>query len=339
MYLFFGANRSGEFFGYAKMIEPIDKEKAALHLSSKSASHGSSSGSGSGPGLGPSKQKAQSQPQRIKEEEEDRGHAGWDHFLSPSVPHMTSSSPGELSPREEVGDPEVSRGERKTDPARMRAVDQRSAPAAPRAQTHDPKAGQPSYFPPVPIAAVAGFEQEADRQQALGGSTRSQEMGDDGVLRKDTALTPAEKEAKETAHGDADEEQEFGPDSWGQAFNIQWIRVGSLSFNRTRHLRNPWNVDREVKVSRDGTEVEPSEWFGRKWPLLRSQWSACNSCRSGTNPRGCPCARRLDRRVHLLHRHLTNTVTPRSTDKYNLYLPSLVDIPLSLGPWSKLCLL
>ncbi|CAG8537103.1 30393_t:CDS:2, partial [Racocetra persica] len=26
---------------------------------------------------------------------------------------------------------------------------------------------------------------------------------------------------------------------------------------RTRHLRNPWNANREVKISRDGTEVEP----------------------------------------------------------------------------------
>ncbi|KIM28730.1 hypothetical protein M408DRAFT_307280 [Serendipita vermifera MAFF 305830] len=44
---------------------------------------------------------------------------------------------------------------------------------------------------------------------------------------------------------------------WGTPFKVKWIRTNPLSFQRTRHLRNPWNHDREIKVSRDGTEVEP----------------------------------------------------------------------------------
>jgi hypothetical protein len=40
-------------------------------------------------------------------------------------------------------------------------------------------------------------------------------------------------------------------------FKIEWIRVGDLSFSAIKHLRNPWNQDKEVKVSRDGTELEP----------------------------------------------------------------------------------
>lgn len=44
---------------------------------------------------------------------------------------------------------------------------------------------------------------------------------------------------------------------WGTPFKIQWIRTQRLPFSRTRHLRNPWNHEREVKVSRDGTELEP----------------------------------------------------------------------------------
>jgi len=47
-------------------------------------------------------------------------------------------------------------------------------------------------------------------------------------------------------------------DSWGHSFKIEWIRTERLPFHRTRHLRNPWNHGREVKVSRDGTELEPS---------------------------------------------------------------------------------
>lgn len=50
-------------------------------------------------------------------------------------------------------------------------------------------------------------------------------------------------------------------DPLAPAFRLQWLKVGPLSFSRTRHLRNPWNGDREVKVSRDGTEVEPGRYF------------------------------------------------------------------------------
>lgn len=46
--------------------------------------------------------------------------------------------------------------------------------------------------------------------------------------------------------------------TWGEPFRLQWVKTERLPFYRTRHLRNPWNHDREVKVSRDGTELEPS---------------------------------------------------------------------------------
>jgi hypothetical protein len=46
--------------------------------------------------------------------------------------------------------------------------------------------------------------------------------------------------------------------TWGEPFRLQWIKTERLPFYRTRHLRNPWNHDREIKVSRDGTELEPS---------------------------------------------------------------------------------
>lgn len=46
--------------------------------------------------------------------------------------------------------------------------------------------------------------------------------------------------------------------SWGDSFAVEWLSTERVPFHRTRHLRNPWNHDREVKVSRDGTELEPS---------------------------------------------------------------------------------
>lgn len=49
---------------------------------------------------------------------------------------------------------------------------------------------------------------------------------------------------------------------WGKPFRIEWISTARLPFYRTRGLRNPWNSNREVKIARDGTELEPS--VGRK---------------------------------------------------------------------------
>ena len=46
--------------------------------------------------------------------------------------------------------------------------------------------------------------------------------------------------------------------AWDLPFRIQWVRTDSLLFLHTRHLRNPWNHDHEVKVSRDGTKLEPT---------------------------------------------------------------------------------
>ena len=45
---------------------------------------------------------------------------------------------------------------------------------------------------------------------------------------------------------------------WGKPFQLEWLSTSRLPFYRTRGLRNPWNSNREVKIARDGTELEPS---------------------------------------------------------------------------------
>lgn len=46
--------------------------------------------------------------------------------------------------------------------------------------------------------------------------------------------------------------------NWGRQFAIEWLSTARLPFYRTRGLRNPWNANREVKIARDGTELEPT---------------------------------------------------------------------------------
>ena len=46
--------------------------------------------------------------------------------------------------------------------------------------------------------------------------------------------------------------------AFGKPFKIEWLSTNRLPFYRTRGLRNPWNANREVKIARDGTELETS---------------------------------------------------------------------------------
>ena len=46
------------------------------------------------------------------------------------------------------------------------------------------------------------------------------------------------------------------PQTFGKPFKIKWMSTDRLPFYRTRGLRNPWNANREVKIARDGTEIE-----------------------------------------------------------------------------------
>lgn len=47
--------------------------------------------------------------------------------------------------------------------------------------------------------------------------------------------------------------------NWTSPFRIQWLgdQTRRVHFSETRHLRNAMNSGREVKVARDGTEIEP----------------------------------------------------------------------------------
>ncbi|KAK3720819.1 hypothetical protein LTR37_003482 [Vermiconidia calcicola] len=57
-------------------------------------------------------------------------------------------------------------------------------------------------------------------------------------------------------------QSDYHQDTVGKPFDIEWLSTTRLPFHHTRGLRNPWNQNREVKIARDGTEVEPT--IGRR---------------------------------------------------------------------------
>ena len=77
------------------------------------------------------------------------------------------------------------------------------------------------------------------------------EATDDGILENDVAKEGYEEEDPAAA-----------TQSWGKPFRIEWLSTTKVPFYRTRGLRNSWNSNREVKIARDGTEVE--EAVGKK---------------------------------------------------------------------------
>lgn len=49
-----------------------------------------------------------------------------------------------------------------------------------------------------------------------------------------------------------------GTAHYGRNFRLKWLKLCELSFNKTRHLRNPYNDNLPVKISRDCQELEPA---------------------------------------------------------------------------------
>ncbi|CAG8582069.1 6787_t:CDS:10 [Funneliformis caledonium] len=85
---------------------------------------------------------------------------------------------------------------------------------------------------------------------------------DEAALAASSSRPSPNQDEKSRKKSQEEENEDLEDDAipsrnWGTTFRVEWIKVQKLPFIRTRHLRNPWNANREVKISRDGTEVEP----------------------------------------------------------------------------------
>ncbi|KAK7421059.1 hypothetical protein QQX98_002417 [Neonectria punicea] len=74
--------------------------------------------------------------------------------------------------------------------------------------------------------------------------------------------------------------EEGATKTWGKPFKLEWLSTTQLPFYRTRGIRNPWNSNREVKIARDGTEIEPS--VGRRLIELFNRVQSPGPATNGT---------------------------------------------------------
>ncbi|BEJ04844.1 hypothetical protein CcaverHIS641_0206610 [Cutaneotrichosporon cavernicola] len=268
VYLIFGANRSGEFFGYAKMTAP------SLHIRTAAMRPSFGSISSLAP-LSPAHEEQRgARPQLstpapiIREEGESprspvARSATDPYYRRKSTaflhPGQRASSPGPIEEEDELllpfshlevsAQPEDDEGMFRSESPEMFEEALRRASA----NTLDPNLLR-GRRESSRLSRLGRIEQSSSLQIPVGGGP---------VIRRESTMAPIVR--KETA--DPAKPDEGGADGLAAPFKLEWVKVAPLSFFRTRHLRNPWNGDREVKVSRDGTEVEPN--VGQ---LLINEW-------------------------------------------------------------------
>lgn len=105
----------------------------------------------------------------------------------------------------------------------------------------------------LPIAIPTDATEHAPRGKIIDDSARGTIFWE---AERDDSETESDMESESTsdnANGTEDETK-----AWGKPFKLEWLSTSRLPFFRTRGLRNPWNSNREVKIARDGTELEPS---------------------------------------------------------------------------------
>ncbi|GKT40007.1 zinc finger CCCH domain-containing protein [Colletotrichum spaethianum] len=80
------------------------------------------------------------------------------------------------------------------------------------------------------------------------------EDGDSGDEEEEQDVDQSDASSRKSGNQEVDGTTK----AWGKPFKLEWLSTARLPFYRTRGLRNPWNSNREVKIARDGTELEPS---------------------------------------------------------------------------------
>jgi hypothetical protein len=120
---------------------------------------------------------------------------------------------------------------------------------APKAQTVED--------PDLPKAIPTPASEFAPKGRIIDDSARGTIFWEAEPLESETLENVDEnEETRSNKSEDIDTEGE--PKAWGKPFTLEWISTSRLPFYRTRGLRNPWNSNREVKIARDGTELETS---------------------------------------------------------------------------------
>ncbi|KAF9261577.1 hypothetical protein L218DRAFT_1001634 [Marasmius fiardii PR-910] len=289
VYLIFGVNKSGEFYGYARMASAVKGE----HRVSWGPRADSASSVSTRSSLSPVAGRGSVQADTIYEEpaiptassnqfftdhlveESPQPFSGGPGTTSSSINFVTAAVEQRSAPAE-LKDPhrkitlqtpamkfslDHEKLEKTHRAASIPAIVQRDfqldEEAPVRAMKHPDKSSSEGSSPSPPAGGQKGIPDGVTDSEGKG---RGKQPEPRSVLLP--TLSPSQESPPPTpplrisprVSKDKDRERE---DTWGDSFKVDWVCTDRLPFYRTRHIRNPWNHDREIKVSRDGTELEP----------------------------------------------------------------------------------
>lgn len=122
-----------------------------------------------------------------------------------------------------------------------------------------PRGETPAEDPDVPRSIPTPATKSAPRGRIIDDSARGTIFWEADLEEDDeTTLLDGDIDHADGKPEETDEPSPSTAQSFGKPFRIEWVSTDRLPFYRTRGLRNPWNANREVKIARDGTELETS---------------------------------------------------------------------------------
>ncbi|KAJ7152283.1 YT521-B-like domain-containing protein [Mycena crocata] len=239
VFLIFSVNKSGEFYGYARMTGLVGEGTGERVTWAARNSASDSPIAVRTPGA-----TAASAPFPTMAHHDPHAAVATERLLNDE--HLVADSPAAVATP--TSTPPTSTPPTST-PPRLLAV--QSAPTVPGTRQRS-------------LSPSPAFKHSLD--QHLGRLPRVKDLEKAHQRTSNARLPSGPSEVAKEEHGEMDnvgEESDDGragtrEEGWGKEFRLDWLCTEHLSFQRTRHLRNPWNHNREVKVSRDGTELEPS---------------------------------------------------------------------------------
>ncbi|KFX96302.1 hypothetical protein O988_05383, partial [Pseudogymnoascus sp. VKM F-3808] len=190
VYLIFSANKSGEYYGYARMTSPINQAPAAA--------------------------------------------------IAFAPAPTTSTNTASATTLDPASVPET--GASLTDPYQPTATITPASTSAPKGRIIDDSARGTIFWEADPVAGAAGEDSEGGSGSGgKSGGNSSENLGVGTNSSQDCSFPPLAGAAGA---------------AWGKPFSVEWESTKSVPFSLTRGLKNAWNAGREVKIARDGTEIE-----------------------------------------------------------------------------------
>ena len=122
-----------------------------------------------------------------------------------------------------------------------------------------PREGSLLEDPDLPKSIPTAATEFAPRGRIIDDSARGTIFWEAENAEQDTEDVDGDEDANKDSADEAEDTSPLGqanPHTFGKPFRIEWLSTVRLPFFRTRGLRNPWNANREVKIARDGTELE-----------------------------------------------------------------------------------